>query len=181
MLPTENPWPAMIVLVSAAAACVIQGSAQRKRKYTIVGVVLALLGLGCFLLDTFVLTPREVITQHVYDLAAAVQKEDLPKTLSFFSQNAPERADIERYFAMVDIGDDLRITDISVTFKAADSLAISHFRANGTISVPLFGHSEHHPTRWELDWQREAGDWKVIKVHRLHPVNGKEIKLPSGP
>lgn len=183
MLPTENPWPAIIVLCCAAMICLAQWTTKRKLFQLVLGVACLLLGVGCFLLDVFVETPSERIVQNVYDLTSAFQKQDAQKTLSYFSPLAKERILVELALRSVHVGDDLRISDVSVTFKAANSVAISHFRANASVSVSvpaMSGDFGFQPSRWELEWQREAGEWKIVKVHRLHPITGKEIAFMAG-
>ncbi len=178
MLPTENPWPAMIALICVAIMCFVQWGTRRKSRDLILGLTCLLLGIGCYLLDTFVQTPRELIIQHVKELTSAFQAQDRQKTLGFFSAQAiAERVAVQLALEQVHVGDDLRLTDLSVTFKAADSLATSHFRANASVSLepPGPGDVGFHPSRWELDWQKEGGNWKIIKVHRLNPITGKEI------
>ena len=183
MWPTENPWPAMVVLACVAVVCFGQFAAKRKSASLVLGLISLLLAGGCYLLDQIVQTPAEQITQNVYDLTAAFQKQDVQKTLGFFSPRASERAVIETALHQVKVKDDLRITDLSVTFKAANSLGVSHFRANASLHVDVLGMGGdvgYHPSRWELDWQREAGEWKVIRVHRLNPINGNEITFMAG-
>lgn len=179
MLPTENPWPAMIVLACVAIVCFVQWAGSRRSSRLIAGFICVLAAGGCYLLDEFVVTPSELIVQHVRELTSAFQHQDVKRTLSFFSAQAiPERVLIASALDKVRVGDDLRVTDLNVTFKAANSLAISHFRANASVSLnmpPVTADLSYHPTRWELDWQKEAGEWKVVKVHRLNPITGKEI------
>jgi hypothetical protein len=178
MLPTENPWPAMIVLLCVAIVCLVQWTAKRRRIDLILAASCLLLGIGCYALDVFVETPREKIMQNIYDLTSAFQAQDVDKTISYFSPQAPERIVIQSMLSKVKVHNDLRVTDLSVTFKAANSLAISHFRANASVSATigtLTTDIPYQPSRWELDWQREAGEWKIVKVHRLNPVTGKEI------
>ena len=180
MLPTENPWPAMIVLLCMAVVSLVQWGTKRKLKSLLIGLACVLLAAGCYLLDLAVQTPGELITQNVYDLTTAFQKQDVQKTLSYFSPNAKERVVIETSLKLVQVKDDLRVSDVSVTFKSANSLAISHFRANASVSVSLLGVGgdfSYHPSRWELDWQQEAGEWKIVRVHRLNPITGKEISF----
>lgn len=171
----------MIVLACAAVLCLGAWANSRKAKPLIAAVACLLLAAGCYVLDLAVVTPREIIKQNVYDLTSAFQRQDVPKTLSYFSPQAKERVVVENIIKLVHI-EGLRITDLSVKFKAANSLAISHFRANATLSVNLPGHSGslgHQTSRWELDWQREAGEWKIVRVHRLHPINGEELDFLS--
>lgn len=182
MWPTENPWPAMIALVCVATVCFGRYGSRGKLPSLILGLVCLLLAGGCFVLDHFVVTPGEQIAQNVYDLTTAFQRQDKPKTLSYFSPKARERVIIEAALGQVKVQDDLRVSDVSVTFRAANSVAVSHFRANASLSVNMMGVNadlSYHPSRWELDWQREAGEWKITQVHRLHPITGKEIGFMS--
>lgn len=171
----------MVVLTTVAAICLIQGSAKRKPAPVILGVVLILLAAGCYVLDLSVVTPREVIMQNVQNLAAAVEEQNVQKTLSYISQQAPERGIIGTLLPRVTV-ENLHITDLSVSFKSDNSVGISHFRANGLISANVGGVSiakQHEPTRWELEWQQEGGEWKIVKIRRLNPVNGSEISIPA--
>lgn len=182
MWPTENPWPAMIALVCVAVLFIGRYAARRKLPSLILAVLCLLLAGGCFVLDQLVVTPAELIAQNIYDLTAAFQRQDKQKTLSYFSPKARERVIIETALGQVKVQDDLRVSDVSVTFRAANSVAVSHFRANASVSVNMMGVNadiSYHPSRWELDWQREAGEWKIIQVHRLNPITGKEIGFLS--
>ncbi len=182
MLPTENPWPAAIVLVCMAIVFIGIFNSRRKTSSLVGGILCLLLAIGCFVLDSVVLTPGEQVTQNIYDLSEAVKKQDVPKVLSFFSNQAPERDQIKHAVEGVRVHDDLRISDVWVSFTGAGSVAVSHFRANASISVTIVGIAGdigYHPTRWELDWQREAGEWKIIEVRRLHPINGKKVTILS--
>lgn len=183
MLPTENPWPAVIVLSCVAIICLVQWATKRKALQLILGIVCLVSGAGCFLLDALVETPSEQIVQNVYDLTSAFQKQDAQKTLSYFSPLARERVLVELALRTVHVGNDLRISDVSVAFRAANSVAISHFRANASVSVSVSSFSGdfgYHPSRWELEWGREAGEWKIVKVRRLNPITGKEIAFMAG-
>jgi hypothetical protein len=178
MLPTENPWPAIVVLVCVAIVFLAQWSSKGKRANLILAAICLLFGVGCYFLDVFVHTPSEVITENIYGLATAFQKHEAQKTLSYFSNRCRELPAVQSALKDVHVGDDLRITDVSVSFKAANSIAISHFRANASVRLELSfftGDVGYQPSRWELEWEREAGQWKVMKVRRLNPLTGKEI------
>ena len=182
MLPTENPWPAAIVLVCMAIVLIGTFSSKRKVSSLIGGILCLLLAGGCFVLDRLVLTPGEQVTQNIYGLSDAVKQQDVPKVLIYFSKQAPDRDLIRTAVEGVKVHDDLRISDVSISFKGAGSVAVSHFRANASISVTIIGIAGdvgYHPTRWELDWQREAGEWKIIEVRRLHPITGKKVTILS--
>lgn len=182
MWPTENPWPAAIILVSLAIVLLGRFGSRRKLSSLIGGLGCLLLAVGCIVLSEFVVTPSEQVIRNVYGLTADVQRQDVPKVLSYFSQQANEREVVQATLEKVKVHDDLRISDVSVSFRGAGSVAVAHFRANASITVNLAGFTGdagYHPTRWEFDWQREAGAWKIIDIRRLHPITGKEISFLS--
>lgn len=182
MLPTENPWPLAIALVCVAIVCFGRFGSRRQGASLIGGILCLLLAGGCFVLDQLVVTPGEQVVQNIYSLCKDVQRQDVPKVMSYFSNQAPEREVVRTTLDKVKVKDDLRISDVSVTFNGAGSVAISHFRANASITVNVAGFAgdvPYHPTRWEFDWQREAGEWKIIDIRRLHPINGKEVNFLS--
>lgn len=125
-----------------------------------------------------IVTDAEVVAQSVTDAARAFEQRDVPRTLSFFAQ--PLHPIVETAFALVSSIDSLRITDVSVRMLAQNSRARSHFRANGTVTVENHGNIGHQPSRWELTWQKQAGQWKIIKIGRLNPITGEQISLWSG-
>ena len=71
------------------------------------------------------------------------------------------------------------IKDVQVTLLADETRASTRFRANGTVSFEKTN-AGHQPSRWELKWQREGSDWKIIEVHRLHPLKDEELGMFSG-
>ena len=182
MWPTENPWPAAIALACLAIVFFGRFGSRRQSSSLIGGLVCLLLVGGYFVLDHFVVTPSEQVIQNIYDLSDAVKRQDIPKVLSYFSQQANEREVVRTTLDKVKVKDDLRISDVWVRFRGAGSVAVSHFRANASITVNLAGFTSdvnYHPTRWELDWQREGAEWKIIEIRRLHFINGKEINFLS--
>ena len=171
---TETPWPPIVGLsVVAALFFGLWSSSQRGVHLTIAaGLVLACVGV--FLLERMILTDSEIVEQAVYDLAEAVEREDVESALARISQNAAaERALVTSGLQLVEIDGNLRISDLRVELVGENSRAQSHFRANGTIRYQ--GQTHHTPTRWMLNWQREGGEWRVTRIERLSPTGGDRI------
>ena len=172
----------MIVLVCVAMVFFGRFGAKQKSINLVLAALCLLLAGGCFVLDYLVLTPSEQVVQNLYALSKAVVRQDVPATLSLFSGQAQERENVKFAIERIKIHDDLRISDVSVSFRSEGSVAVSHFRANASITINIAGFIEnasYHPTRWELDWQREGTDWKITRVHRLHPLTGKAMGFLS--
>jgi hypothetical protein len=177
---TENPWPLIVPCLIAAVGLFVVWNQQR-RKGLLVGAGLAVaLALTAFVVDHFVVTTAEQLEQNIRDLTAAFQRKDRDRTLSYFSQREVLLKQlIEAALTRVDVHDDLDIKDVQVTLLADETRASTRFRANGTVSFEKTN-AGHQPSRWELKWQREGSDWKIIEVHRLHPLKDEELGMFSG-
>ena len=68
------------------------------------------------------------------------------------------------------------IKDVSVEVKNQNSLAVSKFRANGTVSARDLG-SSHVASLWEVTWQKEAGQWKIVHVQRWNPYKDEKMGI----
>ena len=86
--------------------------------------------------------------------------------MTFFSpQDKADRQLVGQAAGMVEIEGPIRISDLSIDMSSAESRAVATFRASATAKFQ--GHSDRGHTRWELTWQREGNDWKIIRVRRL--------------
>lgn len=180
MLPPDNPWPVVLVLICVAIGFGLQWTNSRSKSALAICLIAAALGVGCYAWSQFVETPTKVILGQLRDMTNAFQNRDVAKTKSYFSKQANLPPELDTIINLVRVKGNIRLTDLSVKFKEQNSLATSHFRANGSFSYGEVGSVDHFPTRWELDWQREANEWKIIEVRRLHLMNGKEVDIRSG-
>jgi ketosteroid isomerase-like protein len=173
---TENPWPPIVLLGLVVCALLAVWSSQ-KRGIWLVGVVAAAaLAVAVFFIEKSIVTEKERIEQKVLELTAAFQRKDRDRTLSFFSAQEPElRQMAESALEMVTLEKDLDIKDFDVRLFGEGTGAVSRFRANGTVSA--LGDSGHFWSRWDVTWQKEGGDWKIIAVQRLNPL--KEEKMQT--
>ena len=79
----------------------------------------------------------------------------------------------------VSVESDIRVTDVSVQLTNEDSRAITHFRANATVSASGVG-GGYHPSRWELTWQKEGDEWKITRTKYLNVMTVDEQRIPGG-
>jgi ketosteroid isomerase-like protein len=180
---TETPWPPIMVFSAIAAGLAAAFVSTQQGRYLVGIVAMLVASLATYLVEGNVVTESERVEQAVYDVAEAFQQGDVDRTLSFFSTRSTiphlEAAaplqfslrDVARYaLQIVEVRGDLRITDVSVEMKSGR--ATSHFRANGQFAVREYGDVGHQPTRWDVVWQKEGTDWKIVKVERLDPITG---------
>lgn len=174
---TDNPWPPMLIC-GLIAAILFFVWMSRGRNLFLYGAIALLVACGViYLAERSIVTPGEEVEARVLALCRAFQEKD-PHTVDFISPNAPElRVLLATAMKMVDVEDDVRITDLWVTTSNNNSRAVSHFRANATVSVQPVGNVGHQPARLELTWQREGGEWHVVAVQRLNPINGEPLGL----
>lgn len=75
---------------------------------------------------------------------------------------------------IVDIPEPVRISDVRTTMSNNNSRAVTQFRASAVVHVAGSADGVHYPTRWELTWQVEQGEWKILRATRLHIMTGEE-------
>ena len=177
---TETAWPPIIILMMSAAVMLALWSTSR-RAINLIAAVLLLLCCGVvYVIEQQIVTERERVEAAVHDMAAAFESADTGATLEFISPRAFDlqlAVQIAMGAMEIRVRDDLRITDVSVEMLNEESRAKVHLRANGTFYVAEYGDVGHQPTRWNITWQKEGGEWKVIDVERLDPVRGDSIPL----
>ena len=174
---TEDPWPPMLILGVASLLAIAWWSSTKRAVGLLAAVGCMVLAGVMFIVEQAIVTPAEAVEQRVVDLCWAFQRRD-PQTLEYFSKTSPQlRLLCQTALQMVEVQPDLRLTDFQTRLTNENSRAITHFRANATISVVGAGNVGRQPSRFELTWAREGDDWKVIQIRRLNPVNDKELGL----
>ncbi|MCA9014244.1 MAG: hypothetical protein KDA77_02825 [Planctomycetaceae bacterium] len=172
---TETAIPPMIVCSIIAAILFVQWYLRRQTKYLVGVIVMAGLTLGFYVLELNIITAREQVEADLYGLTNAFQNKEVDATLNYISPRADGlRLLVQTALNLVTIDGDLRITDVQTELRSEDSIATTHFRANGTATFGSY--SGRHPTRWELTWQKMGGEWKVTKARRLNPITGEELQ-----
>jgi hypothetical protein len=171
---TENPWPPFLICLVIAAGLFGRWIVERERRWLVAsGAFLAVGGL-VVLIATLIVTQRERVQAGVYGLAKAFAAGDGERCASFFSeQDQTERDFVRSVAGTIKIDGGIRITDLSVEMSSAESRATATFRASADARVP--GYSGRTYTRWELTWQREADEWKIIRVRRFRYFGEGEL------
>ena len=189
---TETPWPPVIVLSVIGVLCFLGWLSRRQTGY-LAGAALCVALCGfMFVLERQIVTERERVEQRLFEFAEAFQRDSLqqglanmviggpvPRTLSFISASAGDVQNMAvEALRLVDGQDDVRISDVRTTLTNNDSRATTHFRASATVNVVAMGNVGRQSTRWELTWQREKGEWKVLRAQRLNFMTGKPLDHP---
>lgn len=190
---TETSWPPIIGLCVVGVLLFLGWMSQRKVMF-LVGVALCLALCGIvFVVERQIVTERERVEQALRDFAVAFQQDSMrqglvnmvlpgpePASLSFISTAAEgTRRMAETALNIVDLPEPVRISDVRTTMSNNDSRAVTQFRASATVRAG--GSADvgvHQPTRWELTWQREKGDWKILRATRLNFMTGVELHNP---
>jgi hypothetical protein len=166
-------WPLFFLCLILAAALFAQWVLQRSRRQIVAAAVFLLAAAAIFLADRFIITETKLVQASIYGLAEAVRARNVERCLTFFSESdKPDRQLVSQAASMVEIEGPVRITDMSINMSSAESRAVSTFRA--TADVKFQNQSNRYPTRWELTWQREGNDWKIVRVRRLQLLGDQE-------
>jgi hypothetical protein len=172
---TENPWPPMLVCAIAALACFGLWNTDRRNLYFFFAWTFLAMTGGIYAVERVIVTEGERLQGTVVEMCHQFRNRD-PQTLTHFSETAPEWKSVcETAMKMVEIRDDLRLTDFATTITHENSRATVHFRANATISA--MGATAHHPFRCILSFRKEGGLWKIVDVERLDPINGTKMEV----
>lgn len=189
---TETPWPPIVGLCVIGVLLFLGWLSQRKTVFLAwVALCVALCGI-VFVAEQQIVTPRERVELRLLEFAAAFQRDSMqqgvvnalipgpaPACLSFISASADTTRQLAQYaLNFVDLPEPARISDVRTTMSNNDSRAITHFRASATVRAGGYADGVHHPSRWELTWQREQGDWKIVRVTRLHFMTGEPLQNP---
>ena len=187
---TETPWPPILIICVFGVLLFLGWVSQRKTGYLAgVALCLALCGL-VFVVEQQIVTETERVEQRLLDFTAAFQRDSLQRgLLNAVIGGGPEleslkflQGDEVRRLAthaldLVDIQDDVRISDIRTKMSNKDSRAITQFRASASITVSGYS-AARQPSRWELTWGKEDGEWKVLRATRLNFMSGQPMDNP---
>lgn len=189
---TETPWPPIIGLCVVGVLLFLGWMSQQKAVF-LAGVALCVALCGIvFVVEQQIVTERERVEQRLLDFAVAFQQDSMrqglvnlvlrgpePDSLIYISASANgTRRMAEAALNYVDLTEPVRISDVRTTMSNNDSRAVTQFRASATVRAGGYSDGVHYPTRWELTWQREKGDWKILRATRLHFNTGEALQNP---
>ena len=170
-LLTENPWPLIILFVTAAVISLISGS-SRSLQFTSLFVALA---VAVYLVDMLVESPGEEVETEIAELLQDFKREDLDAIRRKPSDQHPELYNTAAAgLQMVDLDTEFHLNGVE-TETVSDTEVVADVRANGRVSVQ--GGSRHVVTRWTLTWKKTADTWILSKVIRRDPIKGDEIEI----
>lgn len=167
---TENPWPPIFILAMFASGMFVAWFSQ-KRAFWLAGCLAALVGCGAiYAVEKSVITEGERIEAKVHQLVSDFQNKRREAVLGAISRRETKwREMANKALDDVEVHKDLDVKDMSVELFNDKSQAVTRFRANGTVTYQRTI-STYSPSRWELHWQKEGNDWKIVDVIRLHPL-----------
>ena len=175
---TETPWPPIAVLGLVALASLFAAMQTQTSKWLI--SVFLCLGLAVFVwaVERSIVTPGEKVEGSLLAMVDAFQKKNEVQTLRYISP-APASAGLvalaKTAIKLVDVKNGYTVSDIQIKTFANDTAATSHFRVNGTISVPSQGDLGHRPFRFNGKWRLEGGEWRLTEIEELDPINGEVL------
>lgn len=171
---TEEPWMPILGCVLAALALFGIWRTNGEPAYFKGMIAAVVAAFAIYGIERSIVTPAERIDDNVHDMVDAFRRNDLQRTLSHVSPNAEEERDlISAAIGMVDISDDLRVTDMEVTVDAGGRKAVAKFRVNASASVG--GSSRLIRTRWLFDFDREGDEWRVSRIQRMKLLQDEVI------
>ncbi len=173
---TENPWPLLMLLCSAAAICLIL---RLQRSWQLAGLLL-LAAAGVYFAEQSIVTGREQLELRLDGLRLAFVSDDLQQIQAFLSPNAPELLQTaESGLKLVRVTGGVHLKEVEVQVQQNGQQATVQFRANGPVLLREPQQSLHIATRWKTTWEWTAGEWLLQDVQRLDPLSGQPIGILS--
>lgn len=177
---TETAWPPIMILATAAGAGVALFFTTQRVKYLAALLPLIVLGPVIYAYEQRITTERERVEESIFGVTSAFERQDRPEVLKYIGgQEIVMRKIAEWALDTVKPEGPLNVTDVSVAMHNNDSRATSHLRVNGAISVMGMGDVGHRASRWELTWQKEGGEWRIIDIQRLDPISGERMNIDT--
>lgn len=183
---TEDAWSPIIVIAVAAIVCLIAWSSNQQKRYLVAILILLLAAVTTWFAEQAIQTDAEKLEVTLTELVqtfieesqrvSSVDQVANAQSVRFFAEsNEADRARVRAALVVASVNDDMRLADVRINLTDEDT-AVTHFRANGTVTVS--GGGRHYPSRWELTWRKEGGDWKVTQTKMLHVTTGEEQDIP---
>lgn len=179
---TESSWELILLCLVGTAFFIALFSKTPLKKYAYAAIGCVVLGVAIFFIERAIVTDLERVENSVYGLADACKSGNIEQTIDYVNPNEVEiRGMIRKGMNLVDIKDDLGVTDLQVKMGAGGKSVTSHFRANGTVALSPGGNqlsmdfAQHISTRWILTWSKIGDSWKITNLQRLNPITGETI------
>jgi hypothetical protein len=141
-------------------------------------IVFICLGLaaGLYVLEGSIVTPSEQIAAGLDELRLGFVKESTADIFRWISEDSPDlRETAAKGLELVSVSRAFQLKNIEVKPAENGNSAWVEFRGNGTLTLRQNNTPYHAITRWKTLWKLQSGQWKLVEVHRLNPVNGDEI------
>lgn len=176
---TENPWPLLMLLVSAASICVVL---QLKRSWHLAAGLL-LSAAAVYVTESQIVTVSEQLELRLDGIRQAFVQDDLAEIEKYLAAESPElRKLAEDGLKLVQVSPGLHLKEVQVRLDADGRRATVALRANGSVTLRDSGQPAHIATRWTTTWIRSGDDWMLREVQRLDPVSGQPVgALSAGP
>lgn len=175
---TETPWPPIAILGLVALGSLFAFVQTQTVKWLMPALVCVVLAFVVWTVERSIVTPGEKVEGALLAMVDAFQKKNEAGTLRYISPApASEKLVIlaKTAIKLVDVREGYTVSDIQVKTMANDTAATSHFRVNGTISIPTQGNIGHQPFRFNGKWRLEGGEWRLTEIEDLNPINGEVL------
>lgn len=173
---TENAWQPMLLFTLLAMIAGMVWYRRLQSRYLIAMVCCLVMVAATWVIERSVVTARERVHDSVVGIVTAFQQRDLDLTVSYVSNQAEDlKTLIGTAHNLVEVKDDMRLTAIETELLNQNTRAKSKFRVNATIKALHGDYTGYQPTHWEMTWQLEEGEWRMINLLKLDPITGNVI------
>lgn len=170
----ENALPIWVGGAVLLTLAVVVYSQLRNTASLIAILVVLLLTATLLVVEHLIITPREAVERTLYDLAAAIEADDLPGVLRFIApQSAEVRSDAETLMPLVDVEKARILGTPEITVNETGQPATATVNCQGLVDVtvkqngmktPYTDHVQIHfvesNSAWLIESYTPKRDWR---------------------
>jgi hypothetical protein len=180
---TEDPLPLLIIGAVGFALLVLGYLASRNGRFLLAAAGLAMIVAALAVTERWIVTEAEQVEAAVWDLAGAVEENDLDAVIQALSPSA----DHLKQAAQAALPQ-VRVTAVSikgleteVAGTATPRMGTARFRARVEFSATELPNQFSHD-KWELTFRREQGKWLLFNAVRSSAVGPERVQplVPGG-
>lgn len=178
----DHTWTFVALLVAIAAVLMFRFWQTRQAKWLAGAVVSLLLIAAVFLVDRFIQSPAEQVTNLLHQLADAARKQDAEFIVQAISDDYEHEGKSKSQIASLVRG---RLSDYQAQSVQLNGVEV---RADGDIasakfvaitSGTIYGHAvNRYAVRLRLEFKKLADQWKIIAIDRYEVLGNAGEKIP---
>ncbi len=177
---TEGPTYSIMLGLLLTSFFALMWFIFRKRILLSLPVLAFLTMIAAIVAGQWIVTDREQLKQNIFDLAKAVQANDVSTVLQFVSQQVPNtRTRIENEMPNYDFRKCrvIGFNYVEISEDSNEEATVNFVVGFNVDATQTYGYDGSGTRRVTLTFKKEGDHWKIIDYQHEHPQSRKYINL----